>query len=135
MRRLTSGCCLLLLSAGAAAAAGSDVADAVMNKDQEQVRSLLQKKADLNAPQADGTTALQWAVRQDNLALVDLLIRGGADVNAANHDGATALYLACLNGSAPMAEKLLKAGVNPNTTFLMHGDTALMEAARTGNVE
>lgn len=135
MRRLTSGCCLFFLSAMAALAAGSEVADAVMNKDQEQVRSLLQKKADVNAPQADGTTALQWAVRQDDSALVDLLVRSGADVNAANHDGATALYLACLNGSAPMVEKLLKAGVNPNTTFLMHGETALMEAARTGSVD
>jgi ankyrin repeat protein len=134
MRRLTSGCALLLVCATAALAAGSDVADAVMNKDQEQVRSLLEKKTDVNAPQADGTTALQWAVRQDDLATVDQLIRAGADVNAANRDGATALYLACINGSAAMVEKLLKAGVNPNATFLMHGETALMEAGRTGSV-
>ncbi|HEY7391431.1 MAG TPA: ankyrin repeat domain-containing protein, partial [Bryobacteraceae bacterium] len=135
MRRMMNGCCLFLLSAVAALAATSDVADAVMNKDQEQVRALLQKKADVQAPQADGTTALQWAVRQDDFGVVELLIRAGADANAANHDGATALYLACLNGSARMVETLLKAGVNPNATFLMHGETALMEAARTGSVD
>ena len=135
MRRLLYASCAAALCAAAAWAAGSDVADAVMNKDPDAVRSLLEKKADVNASQADGTTALEWAVRQDDVALVDQLIRAGADVKAANHDGATAMYLACINGNPAMAERLLKAGADPNATFLMHGETALMEAARTGNVE
>jgi ankyrin repeat protein len=100
MRQAITGCCAALLLAGAAFAAGSDVADAVMNKDKAAVRALLQKKADVNAAQADGTTALEWAVRQDDMDTVDALIRAGANVNAANHDGATAMYLACVNGSA-----------------------------------
>lgn len=135
MRRLLYGGCAALLCAMAVWAGASDVADAVMNKDKEAARALLEKKADVNAAQADGTTALQWAVRQDDIAAVDQLIAAGADVNAANHDGATAMYLACVNGSAAMVERLLKAGVNPNATFLMHGETPLMEASRTGNPE
>jgi ankyrin repeat protein len=123
------------LAAIAALAGSSDVADAVMNKDKVQVRSLLERKVDVNAPQADGTTALQWAVRQDDAGLVDTIIRAGADVNAANRDGATAMYLACINGNPAMVENLIKAGANPNATVLSHGETALMEASRTGNIE
>lgn len=135
MRQAITGCCAALLLAGAAFAAGSDVADAVMNKDKAAVRALLQKKADVNAAQADGTTALEWAVRQDDMDTVDALIRAGANVNAANHDGATAMYLACVNGSAAMVEMLLKAGVDANAPFLMHGETPLMEASRTGSID
>jgi uncharacterized protein len=118
-----------------ALAGESDVADAVMNRNRDALRSLLEKKADLNAPQTDGTTALQWAVRQGDRDTVDQLIRAGADAKAANRDGATAMYLACLNGDAVMIDKLLKAGVDANATFLTHNETPLMEASRTGNVE
>ncbi|HEY7391488.1 MAG TPA: ankyrin repeat domain-containing protein [Bryobacteraceae bacterium] len=135
MKKVIAGCSITLLSAAAAFAATSEVADAVMNKNPDLVLSLLQKKVDVNAPQADGATALLWAVRQNDFKLTDALIRAGADVNAKNQDGATAMYLACVNGSSAMVERLLKAGVNPNSTFLMHGETPLMEASRTGNLE
>ena len=134
MRRTIIGCLAALLFSIVAVAAASDVADAVMNRDDNTLRTLLQQKADVNAAQTDGTTALQWAVRHDDLSTVDQLIRAGADVNAANRDGATAMYLACINGDATMVDKLLKAGVDANSTFLMHKETPLMEAARTGNV-
>ncbi|PWU06070.1 MAG: hypothetical protein C5B51_13105 [Terriglobia bacterium] len=133
MKQLICACVSVMLSAAAAGAA-SDVADAVMNNNAEALQSLLQKQADVNAPQADGATALHWAVRHDDAATVDLLVRAGANVNAANRDGATAMYLACVNGSAAMIEKLLNAGVDANATFLMHQETPLMEAARTGNL-
>ena len=65
IQRVISGCCLLalLLSAERLADASSDLADAAMNRNKDAVRSLLQKKADVNSPQVDGTTALHWAVR------------------------------------------------------------------------
>ena len=125
---------LAVVLAGSSFAA-SEVADAVMNHDQAALASLLQNKADVNAPQADGGTALHWAVRYDDAATVDALVRAGANLNAANREGATAMYLACVNGNAAMIEKLLKAGADANATFLLHGETALMEAARTGNVD
>src|SRR5713101_9921307 len=40
------------------AASRSEVADAVMKGDRTAVRTLLQRKADVNAPQVDGATAL-----------------------------------------------------------------------------
>ena len=60
----------LLLSVVPARAAGSDVADAAMRGKKDVLRTLLQQKADVNVPQIDGTTALHWAVRADDLETV-----------------------------------------------------------------
>jgi len=115
--------------------ADSRLADAAMVPDREAVRSLLTQKVDVNASQSDGTTALHWAVRQDDLETADLLIRAGANVKAANRFGATPLSLAATNGNAAMIEKLLKAGEDANAIVSESGDTVLMLAARTGKPE
>ena len=117
-----------------AAAPSSPVADAAMKGDVAAVKSLIQQKADVNAPQPDGATALQWAAYDNNLALADLLLAAGADVKKANREGATPMYLASIRGSAPMIEKLLKAGSDPNETG-PQGETPLMLAARNGNLD
>src|SRR5713226_3222146 len=131
-RHVMMWCMVAWLSAVDAGAAASALADAAMKGNREAVRSLLQRNADVNAPQVDGTTALHWAARLDDLETADMLIRAGANVSAANREGATPLLLAALNGSASMIEKLVKAGANPNAPLTQHGDTALMVAARTG---
>jgi ankyrin repeat protein len=137
MRRILACCAVVLLAAASllGAAAASDVADAAMNGNKEAVRSLLERKADVNAPQIDGTTALDWAVRSDDLETAGLLIGAGANVSAANHDGATPLLLATVNGNAAMIETLVKAGADPNAPLTKYGDTALMMAARTGKTD
>ena len=61
-----------------------------MRGDKAAVKSLLQQKADVNAPQADGATALQWAAYKNDMEMADLLIAAGANVKARNRDGATA---------------------------------------------
>jgi ankyrin repeat protein len=134
MTNRTFLCCaaLLLTASAAAAATTSDLADAVMRRDALATRALMQKKPDVNAPQADGTTALLWAVRYDDLDTADALIRSGAKVSAANRDGATPLQMAAINGNASMIARLIKAGADPNVALTPTGDTALMMAARTG---
>ena len=112
----------------------SPVADAAMNSDRAAVQALLKKKADVNAPQADGATALQWAAYHDDLELADLLIRAGASPKIPNREGATAMQLAAQRGSAPMLEKLLKGGADVNEHGV-HGETPLMFAARSGDLE
>jgi ankyrin len=131
MRYLLGASLVLVLSAHAAAAT-SEIADAAMKGNTAAVRALVQRNADVNAPQVDGTTALHWAVRANDVDAVDLLIRSGAKVSVANREGVTPLQLAAINGSAAMLQRLLKAGANPNAPLTTSGDTALMMAARTG---
>jgi ankyrin repeat protein len=90
--------------------------------------------ADANAPDADGTTPLAWAVYNDDLPTVQRLLRTGADAKIANRYGITPLSLAATNRNARIAEALLKAGADANAK-LPSGVTILMTAARTGNPE
>ena len=115
-------------------AAGSDVADAVMKGDRAALRALIQKKADVNAPQADGATAMHWAVYRDDLESANLLVSAGARVGVANREGMTPVVMASIYGSLPMVELLLKAGADAHERG-PNGETLLMFAARTGRVD
>ncbi len=126
---------VILLTAIGLHAADTRVADEVEARQKDTVRSLVAQKADVNVAQPDGTTALEWAVREDDVETVDLLIRAGADVKAANRFGATPLSLAATNGNGAIVEKLLGAGDDPNAVVSVTGDTAFMIAARTGKTD
>jgi ankyrin repeat protein len=121
----------LLIATAWVAGASLPLVDAARDGDQAALRTLVQKKADVNATEGDGSTALQWASYRDDLASADLLIRAGAKVNAANDLGVTALWTASQNGSSAMVRRLLEAGANPNMP-LLSGETPLMVAARSG---
>ena len=128
---------LLVVSVAGARAYGAEaeVADAAMRGDRGAVRAALARKADVDEPQIDGSTALHWAVDRDDVELADVLIRAGAKVGAKTREGVTPLRLAAVNGSAAMIDRLLKAGADPNARLTAAGDTALMMAARTGKVD
>ena len=129
-------CALPLLAGLGVSAGGRDVplVDAVRRTDAAAVHALLQKRVDVNAQEIDGSTALHWAVQQDAVDLVNLLIGSGANVKATNRYGVAPLSLACTNGNFAIVERLLAAGADPDTT-LPGGETALMTAARTGKPE
>ena len=116
--------------------AGSDtrLADAAMQGDRAAVKSLLQQKAEVNAPQGDGATALHWAASNEDLEMVKLLLAAGANVNAATRDGGvTPLFMACTSGNAAIIEALLNAGASAKSAK-PNGTTALMTAAASGSV-
>jgi uncharacterized protein len=118
--------------AGVSHATGrSPLVEAAKSGDTDAVRALVQKQADVNAADADGTTALHWASYRDDLASADLLIRAGARVDAATDLGVTPLWNASVNGSESMVRRLLQAGANPNLA-LLRGETPVMAAARSG---
>jgi len=132
-QRIVVAAALVMCVAGAARAAGrSDVADAVMKGDKAALRTLLQQKADVNAAQIDGATALHWAVYRNDLEAADLLIRAGVKVDTANREGVTPLAMASLYGNAAMLDRLLKAGADAKQRGA-NGETMLMLAARNGN--
>jgi ankyrin repeat protein len=124
----------IIVTTGLSAAEPVPLVAAVRRGDHEAVRKLLIARASVNTPDADGTTALHYAVQADDLPLVAMLVRAGADVKAANRYGLRPLTLAALNGSAPALAALLDAGADPNT-ITDAGESAVMTAARTGNVE
>ena len=131
----------LLLSAvslhGMAAVSPGNVeaplADATERMDRALIKTLLQRRVDVNAPQVDGMTALHWATYQDDLDTAKLLVHAGANVKATNRYGVTPLSLACTNGNGGMIEMLLLAGADPNAA-LPGGETPLMTAARVGSL-
>ncbi|HEV7282955.1 MAG TPA: ankyrin repeat domain-containing protein [Pirellulaceae bacterium] len=132
---------LLFLAAALAFASGRlaqadepSVADAAQRQELQPVDDLLAGRADVNAAQVDGMTALHWAVWHDDSTLVRKLLRAGAKATAANRYGVTPLAIACTNGNAETAEQLLDAGADADST-LRGGETALMTAARTGKLD
>ena len=120
------------LGCGPAMAAG-DVADAAMHHDAARLRALLAQSADVNEPQADGTTALHWAAYHADGVTAKQLLAAGAKASAVTDTGMTPLALACEAGTAEVVKLLLAAGADPNQT-LSNGETPLMMAARTGSV-
>jgi uncharacterized protein len=144
MRTLARFIALLAL-AGAGLSASETVptlVDAARRGDREAIRALLKKTprpgsghaADVNTPSADGTTALHWAVRGNDVEVIAMLLNAGADPTAANRYGLRPINLAAENGSAAAIDLLLKAGADPNTTSDA-GAPVLMTAARSGHVD
>ena len=125
------GLLFLLAATTYAANSTSPLADAAEKSDRAAIRTLLIQRADVNAPQADGMTALHWAAYRDDLETAKLLVSANASANATNEYGGAPLSLACQNGNTEMVELLLARGADPNAT-LRGGETVLMTAARTG---
>jgi ankyrin repeat protein len=115
-----------------ATAADSEIADAMMQGDTAAVRQLLNARADVNAPQVDGATALHWAVYRGDVDTTNLLIAAGARIDAANREGTTPLFMAALYGNVKLIAALLEAGADAKQRA-PNGETTVMYAARNGN--
>ena len=70
-------------------------------------------KTAVNVPEADGTTALHWAVRSDDLEIARILVGAGANPNVANRYGLTPLSIAASNANGAMVGLLREAGGTP----------------------
>ncbi len=130
----------LVLGAGALAAAISSGAELVSVPDLaehgewDRLHSEIAEGADLNQTQADGMTALHWAVRRGDPKAVRNLLEAGADPLTASRYGVTPLSLACMEGHATLVRLVLEAGADPNAE-LRGGETPLMTASRAGSHE
>ena len=135
LKSFTFACVCLMLSTGLYAQGSQDLDMLAAAKagDGAAARLRLDGADNVNVSEADGTTALHYAVLNNDLALAGALLRAGADVNARTRYGITPIYLAARNGSAEMTQALLDAGASANELF-SEGETVLMTAARTGDV-
>ena len=111
----------------------SSIADACQQRKFQLVANLIDTKADINAIQNDGMSALHWATFHDKAELVSELITAGARVSSPTKYGITPITLACQNGSTRIAKLLLRHGADPNR--VRDGrESVLATAARTGSV-
>lgn len=129
--RLLGGFLLVAWATGLVLAA--PLVDAVRDGDQHDVLGLLEVE-NVNKPSSNGTTALHWAVHNDNPAMVAALLGAGAEVNVVNDYGATPMGEVALTGNAAILEMLLDAGADVESANA-EGQTALMVAARSGHLE
>ena len=74
------------------------------------VQLLLEKKANPNQSDHEGTSLLHWSSHDGHLALVERLLHFNADVNAVRYDGTTPLMIACYLGKISVANLLLSKG-------------------------
>lgn len=90
--------------------------------------------SDVNALNADGSTALMWAVHAADYDEIERLLEAGADVAIESRYGVTAMSLAAEVADVEAMRLLLDAGADvdsPNP----ENQTALLTVARTGNIE
>jgi ankyrin repeat protein len=115
-------------------AATTPLVEASRNGDAAAARALIEQRADVNAADADGSTALLWAAHRGDVDLVQRLLKAGARVDVRNAYGATPMAEAAVTGDVALLRILVDAGADvesPNAD----GQTALMVVARTGRVE
>jgi ankyrin repeat protein len=122
--------------AGALGAAAGDpgLVDAARRGDATAVRALIAKKADVNEPARDGSTALLWAAYHADAAMARMLIGAGAKADVPNRYGVTPLIQAARTGDTVLIDALLKGGAS--ATFAHpDGETPVMSAARAGRAD
>jgi len=124
-----------IAAAVASRAPASPIADAAMRGDVATVRTLIARRADVNAPQGDGMTALHWAADHGDSAMAAVLLRAKANVSSRTRIGAyTPLHIAARTGNPAVVRALLSAGSDVKATTTS-GATALHFAAAAGNAD
>jgi quinoprotein dehydrogenase-associated probable ABC transporter substrate-binding protein len=89
-----------------------ELSNAIIANDSERVKFLVEKGADVNAPDLQGWTPLQNAARQRKDEMIKTLIELGADPNRAAADGMTPLVAAAMRDHVPSIKALIEKGAN-----------------------
>lgn len=97
------------------------------------IELIAKKSTDVNAAEADGSTALLWAANLNDADIAARLLKAGANPKVRNQLGSTPLGEAALNSNTELIKALLDAGADPNTVG-PDGQTPIMIVARTSNV-
>ena len=118
-------------------AATTDVrlVEAVKNSDKAAIQTLLPQHIDLSATDTDGSTALHWAVRRDDLETAELI-----DSRRRKREGSESLWSHAAFAGLHQRERGYDRVAAEGRSGSQHrapreGETALMTAARTGKVD
>ncbi len=90
----------------------TELANAVLASDEDRIRFLVEKGADINKQDAQGYAPLQAAARNRSDKIIPVLISLKADVNGRDRDGFTALIHAAERNHVPTIKALLAAGAD-----------------------
>ena len=123
-----------ILSSPALAMGHGNLADVVDGGNRGHALEMIREGTDVNAVQSDGTSALLYAIHQNDLELATALVTAGASPNHQNEYGASTMGEAAMLGNSEILKLLLENGANANLPNL-EGETPLMVVARAGNLE
>ena len=108
---------------------------AAMEDDLEALNAALVTRFDPNVRDKEThTTALDYAVRNGNREMIQVLLSANVDVNSKDEDGQTALMMLTERATSEIVWDLVNAGAKVNSRD-KDGDTALITIAEENNVE
>lgn len=112
---------------------GKQLVEAAKSSNWDKVERLIGQYADVNQVGFDGSSALMWAVMDDQLKIVKMLIETKADLNLQTSHGTTALMFAVSNNRDLIVPLLIDAHADLNLRNVEEG-TALRMAARWSDI-
>ncbi|VDI47760.1 blast:Ankyrin-1 [Mytilus galloprovincialis] len=100
------------------------------------VRYLMKYNEDINAGNADETTALSATCQNGHTEVAQLLLDNKADININNINNQNTLYFACLSGNVKLVKLLLTGDYNVDVKSRdAFGQTGLHAACQNGHTE
>ncbi|KND86748.1 Kinase D-interacting substrate [Tolypocladium ophioglossoides CBS 100239] len=110
------------------------LATATIRGNDEIVRILLEKGAEVNIQDNEGRTPLHWASAFGDTKIVEMLLSNGANANCSAPTLGTSLQVAQAYNRLEVAQRLLDHGVDVNIAGGSHG-SALLAATEGGHTE
>lgn len=98
------------------------------------VKYLLEKGADINTKDREGSTPLQNAAAKGHFDIVKLLVEKGSDVNYKDDNGVTPIHFGCMSGNVDLVKYLVEKGADINAVSKI-GRKPAVDAVFGGNVE
>lgn len=112
--------------------AQQNIIRSVLNNDQQQISSLIERKVDLDFIDRNGRNPLMLAARAGHTELAQMLVPVTRNLQQSDSQGSQALHYAATQGMLGVVRTLLERGVNADSQDGL-GNTALIIAVRRDN--